>query len=196
MTDDAAMGVVIHDGTLTTAVRCGGKLHDPIRQQFANEQECVAAILVECANHRHARPRLFLFAGSDAAVVRDRIHELDRDLPLVVEIVDGRSSALTLAGAGHEFYNRWSELLYRFYERAAERRLFVPPAYHDQLAAFEEEGDKDGKTFFLSPSDVKKKLGYFPALAIAAILAAIETPSGGPGKSGSEWDPYDPTHDA
>lgn len=191
MFDDVAIGAVIHGRTLTLAVRRGGKILDPNQKPFDDAHAAAAAILDVVRTFRHDPPSVYLLAGADGAVVVSRLRDLTKEAPIVVDLVAVHGKPLTQAGAGHEFVNRWSELLYRLHATRAEGRLFIPEAYHIQLDAFGGEGDKDGKLIFPSPAEVEKALGAFPARAVAAVLASIPALGGGVGKGESEWDPYE-----
>lgn len=194
MFDDVAIGAVISGRTLTLAVRRGGKILDPIQKSFDDAHGAAAAILDVVGTFRHDPPSVRILAGADGAVVAARLRELTTEAPLVVELVSGYGKPLTQAGAGHEFANQWSELLYRLHATRADGRLFIPDDYHAQVDAFGNEGDKDGKLIFPSPAEVEKALGAFPARVVAAVLASIPVVGGGVGKGESEWDPYEAKH--
>lgn len=170
---ETAIGAVIHHDVITMAIRRGDVLLEPIQHALGNALEAIALLLDQRARHRHDDPMIFLESGSTAGAVLDGIRALDehsRD-----RIVDGLSAAASLAGAGVSFYDRRSELHYRFRERVAQGKLLVPAAYNEQISAFAEQV-KDGRIFFPHVVDVAQKLGRFPAYAVAGVLAAIEVP--------------------
>lgn len=180
---DVSIGAVIHNNTLTLAVRRGAVLDDPIREPITGAEDAIAIILYHCAQHRHDNPAVRIECGPLADMVcvgvRDKCEH-----PVHIEIVDGLGAALP------RFANRRSELHYQFRLLVEEGKLRVPQAYHEQLGAFEEQ-EKGGKVLISSPLEVATKLGQYPARAVAAVLSSIPALGGGVGKGESEWDPYE-----
>lgn len=183
---DVTIGTVIHNGVLTLAVRCGDNLTEPVQQSISTAQEAVALLLDRCVRHRHDKPAIYIESGPLADPVSDAIRKYEHAPN--VHVIDGLGTSFS------RFANRRSELHYEFRMQVEEGRLRVPPAYNEQLAAFTQE-ERNGKVFFPAPLDVADKLGRYPAFAVVAVLAAIETLKGGAGNSESEWDPYDPTRE-
>lgn len=171
MLTEVAIGAVIHNDALVIAIREGDQLELPIQHTLRNALEGVVLLLGERFRLRHDDPVIFLEANGTAGAVLDGIRKKDsrsRD-----QIIHGLAAAISGAGAGVEFYDRRSELHHRFHERVAQGKLVVPAAYNEQLAAFGSEV-KDGKVFYPHVTDVAAKLGRFPSLAVAAVLAAID----------------------
>jgi hypothetical protein len=172
---ETAIGAVLHGNTLTIVVRQADSLGEPIQHPIPNSLAAVGLLLDLKVEHRHDDPPIFLEANSVAGPVLDEIRQ--RDKRSRDQIINGLSPALSSAGAGVLFYDRRSELHFRFRERVAAGRLLVPDIFHEQLAAFtSSEQTKDGKVFFPYTDDVAAKLGRYPALAVAAVLAAIDAP--------------------
>ena len=190
---EIVIGAVIHNETLTMVIRRDNFLEEPIQLAVSTPEDAVALLLEQKSKHRHENPMVYFEAGSVAGPVLDGIRRLDvnsRD-----QSVHGSEPASTSAGGGVQFYNRRSELHYRFRQKVEEGKLSVPAVYHEQIVVFGEGEERDGKIFFPSPLDVAKNLGRFPVLAVGAFLAAIDSPGGGTGTSLTDWDPYAPTRD-
>lgn len=173
MLTEVAIGAVIHNDVLTISIRQGNELAEPIQAKLGNPLDAVALLLAERVRHRHDDPIIYLESNSTAGAVLEGIRE--RDEQSRDQIVNGLSGAASYAGAGVAFYDRRSELHYRFLERVAHGKLLVPAVYNDQLIAFAEE-IKDGKIFFPYVRDVAQKLGRWPAFAITAVLATLDVP--------------------
>jgi hypothetical protein len=187
---DTVIGAAIYSDVLTTAIREGDVLHEPMQHALASARDAIALLLEQRVRHRHDEPVIFLEAGSTAGAVLEGLLEADKreGIQNRDRIVNGLSPAESSVGAGVQFYDRRSELHYRFRERAA-RDLRVPPAYNDQLAAFGADGQtKEGRVFFPYVGDVAEKLGRWPALAVAAVLAAIDAPLRRSARK--DYDPY------
>ena len=56
-----------------------------------------------------------------------------------------------------------------------------------------ERGERNGKIWYPSPSDVEQKLGRFPAIAVAVMLSTIPAPP--PGAQQSAYSGHDPYAD-
>jgi hypothetical protein len=183
-----AIGAVIHNDMLTVAIRRGDQLDEPIQHALGTPLEAVALLLDQRVRHRHDDPIIYLEANSTAGAVLDGIRS--RDARSRDQIVNGLSAAISVAGAGVMFYDRRSELHYRFRERVSQGKFLVPAAY-EQISAFAEQV-KDARIFFPYVDDVAQKLGRFPALAVAAVLAAMDVPFRRDATP-RDHDPYNPS---
>lgn len=186
MLTQVAIGAVIHNDVLTVSIRQGDAINEPVQHTLGTARDAVALLLEQGVRFRHDDPMIYLEAGSTAGAVLDGVRKLDkrsRD-----QIVNGLAPAVSLAGAGVPFYDRRSELHYRFRERVSQGKLFVPAAYNEQINAFREQV-KDGKVFFPYVDEVAAKLGRFPAYAVAAVLAAMDVPPRRVAAS-RDYDPY------
>jgi hypothetical protein len=188
---DTAIGAAIHNDVLTIAVRDGNQLAEPESHKLTAPSDAVATLLELKFKHRHDDPVVYLESSSTAGAVMEKLDEADRreGLKSRDQIVNGLSPSYARAGTGVEYYDKRSELHYRFRERVAQKRLLVPAAYNEDITAFAEEV-KGGKVFFPYVQDVATRLGHWPVLAVVAVLAAIEVPrrSHAPRK---EYDPYE-----
>jgi hypothetical protein len=169
-----AVGAVLVNDQLTVVVRRGDMLEEP-RPFTAATPLSAAAILLKQRGPDGGV--IFIEAGGAAAQVLAEVkrkYSGSRD-----ELVNWLSQPQSMAEKDVFFYNRRSELFYRFKTRVVDKKLFLPPSYTEQFAAFA-ESELNGKIFFPSPDDVAAKLGKFPAVALAAVLAAIEPARSGP----------------
>lgn len=187
---ETAIGAVIHNDTLTVVVRQGKRLLEPEQHRIDAPLDAVAHLLALKALHRHDDPIAYLDASSATAAVLDGIRE--RDEQSRDAIIDGLSPAFALAGPGVHFYNRRSELHYGFRRQVAEGNLLVPALLNEQIMAFAEK-ERDGKVYFPPAQDVAEKLGRYPAMAVAAVLASIDAPARSrDAASVPDYNPYAP----
>jgi hypothetical protein len=170
---DTAIGATIHNDILTVTARDGNQLALPESHKLGTAIDAVALLLEHKFRHRHDDPVIYLESSSTAAAVLDGIKS--RDARSRDQIVHGLSTAWSRAGSTVEFYDRRSELHYRFRERVSQGKLLVPAAYNEEITAYVEEV-KTGKVFFPYVQDVATKLGRWPVLAVVAVLAAIDMP--------------------
>ena len=189
---ECVIGAVLHRDTLTYCVRTDNVLGEPRQQTIATPEQAAALLLHECYLNRHDDPVIYLESGAMAGEVLDSIYEARKreGIESADEIVNGLSPALSLAEGGIRFADRRSELHHNF-QALARKSLAVPAAYNEQVRAFAQD-THDGKIFFPHVADVAERLGRYPALAVAAVLAAIEVPQQAPSEAGkiTAYDPY------
>jgi hypothetical protein len=171
-----AIGVVIHNGTITLAVRRGNVMEEPFVGPAEHPIAAAALILDVKAKYRHDQPVAFIHAAARTDHVLEEILRFDE--LSVDQAVDGLEPALN-----PRYANRRSELFMALRRSVEEGALCLPPAYNEQLMAFE-PGERERGLWVPPPQDVAAKLGRFPSLAIAAALAAQSAyPGFGVGKA-------------
>lgn len=183
----SAVGAVIHNDTLTLVIRRGDMLEEPLPLPATTPLAVAASLL---AQRRDGAP-IYLEAGGLAALALEEVKKRYSKSP--DEIVNGMGPAQSMAEDGVLFANRRSELFFRFFEKVEHGKLVLPATFNEQLSAFKQQ-EQSGKIFFPPPDEVAGKLGKYPALALAAVLAAIEPQRFGTAKtksnSGVGHDPY------
>jgi hypothetical protein len=174
-----AVGAVLVNEQLTVVVRRGDMLEEPM--PFAIHTSLEAAVML-LKQRGPGGGIIYIEASGMASQALEAIrakYSGSHD-----EIVNGMSPPLSVAEGNVLFANRRSELFYKFRKLVVDEKLLVPVVYTEQLAAFA-ESELNGKIFYPNPDEIAGKLGKYPTLALAAVLAAIETPKYGAGKTKS-----------
>jgi len=167
--NQTAIGTVVSDAVLTIVIRRGDLIEEPRQFPIFSALDAAALLL---AQRRNQAP-IYIEASGSAAQVLEEIKKRYSDSR--DEIVNGMSPANSAASGQVLFANRRSELFFNFRELLGQGKLSMPAIYNEQIAAFGYE-ERNGKIFFLPPDEVAAKLGKYPVFALAAVLAAIETP--------------------
>jgi hypothetical protein len=181
MLNEVAIGAVVHTGVLTIAVRQGNQLKEPVQHKLDPAlNDAVVHLLAEKYRYRHDDPVVYLESGSAEGALLEKLQAADKreGINSRDQIIEGLGHPASVSDGGVSFYDRRSELHYRLRQRVECGELLVPAAYNEQISAFDEQV-KDGKIFFPYVAAVAEKLGRYPALAVAAVLAVIEAPRRG-----------------
>lgn len=175
---DIAIGIVVRDGLLTYVQREGDTLLAPVVVPVESPLVAATHVLeLHARRYRHDSPTAYIDAGGAGSAMLDTIVEIvqredadRRGLDCVLVSLQGDAVSSI---AGVQFHDRASELMFRFREAAEARTLRIPnlDELHEQLDAFAELPGKAVR--FASPLDVERKLGHYPALAVATLLAIV-----------------------
>ena len=165
----SAVGAVIIQDKLTFAIRRGNIIERPVNIKINTPLDAAAKLIFV---RRNSQAIIYLESSGVAGQVLKYIREKFSASP--DEVVNGQASARSLL-EGVRFYNRRSELHFLFRQKVENGELLLPAEYANEIVAFA-QSENDGKIYFESPEDVASKLGAYPALAVAAVLAAIESP--------------------
>lgn len=175
---DIAVGIVVRDGLLTYVIREDETLLAPVVVSVDSPLVAATHVLeLRARRYRHDGITVYVDAAGAGAAVVDALveiitHRADDSHDLGCVLVSLQGDAVSSI-AGTAFHDRASELVFRFREAAEARTLRIPnlDELHEQLDAFTEQPGKAVR--FASPLDVERKLGHYPALAVATLLAIV-----------------------
>lgn len=183
MLEEVAIGVVLHEGKLTAAVRRTTTITSLRTVEVASAE--VAAHKLQNAKYKLRQdgscdPQVFVVDTPEAGQVVELLRK--HDPRSYDRIVYGSGPAATYSPSGTPYVNQRSELIDKFLRQVHAKKLLLPDDEDlvEQTAAFQDaHEERDSGIWYPQARAIAKAIGQYPAKFVAVVHATIPAPPPG-----------------